>query len=95
MALMNEDFSPTGIKNVTLEDLIEEKELQEAAFYDAAHGGEESEADGKMGLAFAHAADMGVARIKHSIVSDEINIRDHGGEDEIDLNQLLAQLFGQ
>ena len=94
--LTNEDYSPEGIKNVSTEAIKREIEALEHLNLEAAECGFMAETEGNMGLAFAYAAGMGVHRIKHSILNDELKFRefaDSASRGEIDFDALLGRLF--
>ena len=55
-----------------------------------------AEQDGNMCLAFAYAAEMGVHKIKHSILDDELKCRefaDSFSRGEVDIAALLLSLY--
>ena len=96
--LTNEDYSPEGIKNVSTEAIEREIEELTEINLEAAERGFHAEKSGNMNLAFAHAADMGVNRVKYGILEDELNMRRFAdqysrGEAEVDLSALLGSLF--
>ena len=94
--LTNEDYSPEGIKNVSTEAIKQEIEDLTRINLVAAEGGFKAEQEGKMGLAFACAADMGVHKIKFAILDDELQFRefaDSFSRGEVDLGALLGGLF--
>ena len=94
--LTNEDYSPEGIKNVSTEDIKREIEDLSRITMEAAECGFMAEQDRNMGLAFAYAAEMGVHKIKFSILDDELQFRefaDSFSRGEVDLAVLLGSLF--
>ena len=94
--LTNEDYSAEGIKNVSTEAIKREIEDLSRINLEAADHGFMAEQDGNMGLAFAYAAEMGVHKIKHSILDDELKFRefaDSFSRDEAAVAALLGSLF--
>lgn len=94
--LTNEDYSYEGIKNVGTEVIKREIEVLSRLNLEAAESGFMAEQEGNMGLAFAYAAEMGVHKIKFSILDDELQFRefaDSFSRDEVDLGALLGGLF--
>ena len=94
--LTNEDYSPEGIKNVSTEDIKREIEDLSRINLEAAEFGFKAEQTGYMCLAFAYAAEMGVLKIKLSILDDELKIRefaDSFARGEVDITALLGSLF--
>lgn len=94
--LTNEDYSPEGIKNVSTEAIKREIEDLSRINLEAAECGFMAETEGNMGLAFAYAAEMGVHKIKHSILDDELKFREFADSflcDEADIAALLGSLF--
>ena len=94
--LTNEDYSPEGIKNVSTEAIKREIEDLSRINLEAAVSGFEAEQEGNMGLAFAYAAEMGVHKIKHSILDDELKFRefaDSFSRGEVYITALLNSLF--
>ena len=94
--LTNEDYSPEGIKNVSTEAIKREIEDLSCITMEAAESGFHAEQRGNMGLAFAYAADMGVHKIKLSILDDELKFRefaDSFSRGEVDITALLGNLF--
>lgn len=94
--LTNEDYSPEGIKNVSTEEI--KREIADLTRFnlEAAESGFMAEQDGNMCLAFAYAAEMGVHKIKHSILDDELKFRefaDSCSRGEVDIAALLGSLF--
>ena len=94
--LTNEDYSPEGIKNVSTEAINREIEDLSRLNLEAAECGFMAVRDGNMGLAFAYAAEMGVHKIKFSILDDELQFRefaDSFSRGEVDIAALLGSLF--
>ena len=94
--LTNEDYSYEGIKNVSTEAIKREIEDLSRLNLEAAECGFMAERDGNMGLAFAYAAEMGVHKIKFSILDDELQFRefaDSFSRGEVDIAALLGSLF--
>ena len=94
--LTNEDYSTEGIKNVSTEAIKREIEDLIRINMEAAECGFMAEQDGNMGLAFAYAAEMGVHKIKHSILDDELKFRefaDSFSRGEVDIAALLLSLY--
>lgn len=94
--LTNEDYSPEGIKHVSTEDIKREIADLERNNLEAAESGLMAEQEGNMGLAFAYAADMGVHKIKLSILNDELQFRefaDSFSRGEPDFDVLFGGLF--
>ena len=94
--LTNEDYSPEGIKNVSAEAIKREIEDLRRIDLEVAECGFMAEQDGNMGLAFAYAAEMGVHKIKFSILNDELQFRefaDSFSRGEADITALLDSLF--
>ena len=94
--LTNEDYSPEGIKNVSTEAIKREIEDLRRINLEAAECGFMAETEGNMGLAFAYAAEMGVHKIKFSILDDELQFRefaDSFSRGEVDIADLLGSLF--
>ena len=94
--LTNEDYSPEGIKNVSTEAIKREIEDLSRINLEAAECGFMAEKNGNMGLAFAYAAEMGVHKIKFSILDDELQFRefaDSFSRGEVDLGALLGGLL--
>ena len=94
--LTNEDYSPEGIKNVSTEAI--KLEIEDLTRIDlvAAVCGFMAETVGNMCLGFAYAADMGVHKIKFSILDDELQFRefaDSFSRGEVDIAALLGSLF--
>ena len=94
--LTNEDYSPEGIKNVSTEAI--KREIEDLAVIDleAAECGFMAETEGNMCLAFAYAAEMGVHKIKYSILEGELQSRefaDKFARGEVDIAVLLGSLF--
>lgn len=94
--LTNEDYSYEGIKNVSTEAI--KREIEDLAYInlEAAESGFRAERDGNMSLAFAYAADMGVHKIKFSILNDELQFREFAdslSRGEVDFAALLGRLF--
>lgn len=94
--LTNEDYSYEGIKNVSTEAI--KREIEDLAYInlEAAESGFMAEQKGNMGLAFAYAADMGVHKIKHAILRDELQLREFAdslSRGEVDIAALLGSLF--
>lgn len=94
--LTNEDYSPEGIKNVSTEAI--KREIEDLAYLnlEAAESWFMAEQEGNMGLAFAYVADMGVHKIKFSILNGELKFRefaDSFSRDEVDIAALLGSLF--
>ena len=74
--LTNEDYSPTGIKQLTNEAIKQEMEVLTVINLEVAESGFMAEQEENMGLAFAYAAEMGVHKIKFSILNDELQFRE-------------------
>ena len=94
--LTNEDYSPEGIKNVSTEAIKREIEDLSRITMEAAECGFMAETEGNMGLAFVYAAEMGVHKIKLSILNDELQFREFADSflgDEADIAALLGSLF--
>lgn len=94
--LTNEDYSPDGIKYVSTEEIKREIEDLTRFNLESAESGFKAEQAGNMGLAFAYAADMGVHKIKFSILDDELQVRelaDSLSRGEVDIAALLGSLF--
>lgn len=94
--LTNEDYSHEGIKHVSTEDIKREIADLERNNLEAAESGFMAEQEGNMGLAFAYAADMGVHKVKLSILDDELQFRefaDSFSRGEVDIAALLGSLF--
>ena len=94
--LTNEDYSPEGIKNVSTEAIKREIEDLAVINLEAAEGGFMAEQEENMGLAFAYAAEMGVHKIKYSILEGELQSRefaDKFARGEVDIAALLGSLF--
>ena len=94
--LTNEDYSTEGIKNVSTEAIKREIEDLSRINLEAAECGFMAETEGNMGLAFAYAAEMGVHKIKFSILNDELQFRefaDSFSRGEVDIAALLGSLF--
>lgn len=94
--LTNEDYSHEGIKNVSTEEI--KREIADLTRFnlEAAESGFMAEQDGNMGLAFAYAAEMGVHKIKFSILDDELQFREFADSlspRELDITALLGGLF--
>lgn len=94
--LTNEAYSHEGIKNVSTEAIKREIEDLTRINLEAAEHGFMAEQEGNMGLAFAYAADMGVHKIKFSILNDELQFREFADSfqrGEADFAALLNSLF--
>ena len=94
--LTNEDYSPTGIKQVSTEAIKREMEVLTCTNLEAAESGFRAEQEENMSLAFAYAANMGVHRIKYAILEDELQSRefaDKFASGEVNLAVLLGSLF--
>lgn len=91
--LTNEDYSPTGIKHVSTEVIKREMEVLTDINLDMAEKGFRAEQEEDMGLAFAYAAEMGVHKIKHSILDDELKFREFADSFSRDITALLGSLF--
>lgn len=94
--LANEDYSPEGIKNVSTEAIKREIEDLTRINLEAAERGFKAEQEGNMGLAFAYAADIGVHKVKYSILDDELQVRelaDSLSRGEVDFASLFNSLF--
>lgn len=94
--LTNEDYSEEGIKNVSTEAIKREIEDLKRINLEAAECGFMAETEGNMGLAFAYAAELGVHKIKHAILRDELEFRefaDSVSRGELDFDALLGRLF--
>ena len=94
--LTNEDYSPEGIKNVSTAEIKREIADLTRINLEAAESGFMAEQDGNMCLAFAYAAEMGVHKIKFSILDDELKLRefaDSFSRGEVDIAALLGSLF--
>ena len=94
--LTNEDYSPEGIKHVSTEEI--KREIADLTRFnlEAAESGFMAEQDGDMGLAFAYAAEMGVHKVRHSILDDELKFRefaDSFSRGEVDIAALLLSLY--
>lgn len=94
--LTNEDYSPTGIKHVSTEVIKREMEVLTDINLATAEKGFQAEQEEIMGLAFAYAAEMGVHKIKLSILNDELKFREFADDlarGEVDFATLLGNLF--
>ena len=94
--LTNEDYSHEGIKNVSTEEIKREIAYLTRFNLEAAESGFMAEQDGNMCLAFAHAAEMGVHKIKFAILDDELKFRefaDKFARGEVDIADLPGSLF--
>ena len=94
--LTNEDYSPTGIKQLTNEAINREIADLSRLNLEAAECGFMAEQDGNMCLAFAYAAEMGVHKIQFAILDDELKFRefaDSFSRGEVDIAALLGSLF--